>query len=216
MDWVIVALKSSSLGDIPKLIYPLLHERTRVINIMNGLIEEDLLSFLREYEGTDQVELTCCEAIYGGMALICSSKPRPGFIEHTYAGLLSAGVAASSTPPDDESHRKAFEDLWAPTKVPIDYEPSLLRGRWKKNVWNLPFNGISVAMGGISVDEIVTDPGLRSLAYTVMDETIEIANEDLSRNGYDSLWYLGDHEASIVNEYSRTGMLSQRMFRRKS
>jgi len=193
------------LADIPKLIYPLLHKDTRVINIMNGLIEEDLLSFLRDYEGTkDKDLLTCCTAIYGGMALICSSRPSPGLVEHTYAGLLSAGVAAcsSNTKADDEAHRKAYEDLWAPTKVDIDYEPSLLRGRWKKNVWNLPFNGISVAMGGISVDVIVKDPGLRHLAYAVMDETIEIANKDLSNNGYDPSWYLGDHEKKIMMDLS--------------
>jgi 2-dehydropantoate 2-reductase len=58
-------------------------------------------------------------------------------------------------------------------------------------MWNLPFSGISVAMGGITVDKIVTDPGLRQLALDVMDETIAVANMDLERiygpDGYDPL-----------------------------
>ncbi len=55
--------------------------------------------------------------------------------------------------------------------------------RWWKNVWNLPFSGISVSMGGITVDRIVNDPSLRKLAYKVIDETIAIANADLKRHG---------------------------------
>ena len=55
--------------------------------------------------------------------------------------------------------------------------------RWWKNVWNLPFSGISVSMGGITVDRIVTDPSLRGLAYKVIDETITIANADLKKYG---------------------------------
>jgi hypothetical protein len=47
----------------------------------------------------------------------------------------------------------------------------------------LPFNGISVSMGGITVDRIVGDPSLRKLAYKVMDETIAIANADLRKHG---------------------------------
>lgn len=43
-------------------------------------------------------------------------------------------------------------------------------------MWNLPFNGISVAMGGITVDKIVNDPGLRELAGIIMDETIAVGN----------------------------------------
>ena len=57
--------------------------------------------------------------------------------------------------------------------------------------WNLPFNGISVAMGGITVDKIVNDPGLRELADLVMDETIASANADLAKNG-ETEFYLGE------------------------
>mmetsp|Transcript_29021 Transcript_29021/g.47927 ORF Transcript_29021/g.47927 Transcript_29021/m.47927 type:complete len:200 (+) Transcript_29021:113-712(+) len=140
------------------------------------------------------------------MALLCSNRVGPGHIDHSYAGMLSGGVAASSstdvTNPDKD--RQAFEDLWKPvTKVDTAYESSLLRGRWKKNVWNLPFNGISVAMGGITIDTLVNDPGLRQLAYIIMDETIAIANEDLRQNGYDDeSWYLGEAEKKQMMDLS--------------
>lgn len=123
VDWVVVALKSSSLEAISDLIYPLLRPNTRVLNIMNGLIEEDMLSSLAKRDGKDDAsELTCCAAVYGGMALLCSNRIGPGHIDHSYAGLLSGGVAqAASVNPEED--RQAFEALWEPAKVDIAYEP---------------------------------------------------------------------------------------------
>lgn len=199
-DWVIVALKSSSLPSIPDLILPLLKPTTRVLVIMNGLIEDDLIQMIRNRTNDTRSckkQLSCCQTLYGGMALICSNRVAMGRIDHSYAGLLSAGVAASSsaTPQQDES---AFRSLFHGVKgVPIDYDNNLLRGRWKKMVWNLPFNGISVAMGGITVDQIVLDPGLRQLAIKIMDETILTGNTELAAvYGDDSqVWEpLGDAE----------------------
>ena len=208
VDWVIVALKSSSLDAIPDLIYPLLKSETRVLAIMNGLIEDDLIRALRERAGepTDDendTSIRCCTAIYGGMALVCANRIEPGHVDHSYAGLLSGGVGASCPErTSNEENQAAFNNLWAATSIDTVYEPSLLRGRWKKNVWNLPFNGISVALGGITVDKIVTDPGLRSLVYKVMDETIAAANADLLKHGVDESLYLGEAEKKQMMDLS--------------
>jgi 2-dehydropantoate 2-reductase len=200
VDWVVIALKSSSLEAIPDLIYPMLSPDTRILVIMNGLVEDDLIRMLKERVGEKDLEapLQCCRALYGGMALVCANRLAPGKIDHSYAGLLAAGVACSRTE-DPVQDQVAFEELWAPSLVKTAYEPCLLRGRWKKMVWNLPFNGISVAMGGITVDRIVTDPDLRRLADTVMDEVISAANSDLERKygsgGFDAL---GDAEKELM------------------
>jgi len=215
VDWVIVALKSSSLQVIPKLIVPLLTKTTRVLVIMNGLVEDDLLSMLAKETNTDSNDNElCCGAVYGGMALICSNRLRPGRIDHSYAGLLTGGVATASSASGasnvfDPSHQEAFEMLWKDTKQSIAFEPILLRGRWMKNMWNLPFNTISVAMGGITVDKIVTDPGLRSLAYTIMDETIAIANADLAFHGHADDDNHDDDSTSIwLNEQDKEKMMA--------
>jgi 2-dehydropantoate 2-reductase len=212
VDWVIVALKSTSLDVIPNLVYPLLKKETRVLAIMNGLIEDDLLLALNVKAGQCISEddengrdgtIQCCAAVYGGMALVCSNRIRPGLVNHSYAGLLSGGVAAFN--PDQttiEANEQAFVDLWAPTKIDTVFEPSLLRGRWKKMVWNLPFNGISVALGGETIDKIVHDKGLRSLAYTVMDEVIAAANADLEKHGVDKSLHLGESEKKQMMDLS--------------
>jgi 2-dehydropantoate 2-reductase len=187
VDWVIVALKSSSLEAIPPLVLPLLDpKRTRILAIMNGLIEDDLISALKEHAGEDsskESNLECCAALYAGMALICANRMAPGHVDHSYAGLLSGGLASSDPQITTEDNKQAFLDLWQPTSITVHYEASVLAGRWRKCLWNLPFNGISVAMGGITVDKIVLDPALRKLAYQVMDETIAAGNADLTGHG---------------------------------
>jgi 2-dehydropantoate 2-reductase len=198
VDWVIVSIKSSSLSDIPDLIYPLIDSnRTRIIAIMNGLIEEDLIRLFKDCVGQE-----FCAALYGGMALVCSNRKGPGHIKHSFAGLLSGGIATSRENLTDHDNQQAFRDLWAPTSIDIAYEQSLLGGRWRKCLWNLPFNGISVAMNGITVDKIVNDPGLRRLACNIMDETVAAANADLAAHGLGKEFYLNDEDKKKMMDLS--------------
>lgn len=198
VDWIILSIKSSSLGDIPNLVYPLIDpSKTRILTIMNGLIEEDLIRLFERSVGQD-----FCAALYGGMALVCSNRIGPGHINHSYAGLLSGGVAVSRETFTDQDNQQAFRDLWAPTSIDIAYEQSLLGGRWRKCLWNLPFNGISVAMNGITVDKIVNDPGLRRLAFEIMDETIAAANADLDAHGFGKEFYLNEKDKNKMMDLS--------------
>ena len=50
----------------------------------------------------------------------------------------------------------------------------LARERWRKLVWNIPFNGLSV-VAGVDTAKILADENLRLLALELMDETIAIA-----------------------------------------
>ena len=135
VDWVIVSLKSTALDAIPALIQPLLIPgKTRVLAIMNGLIEEDLIEKLKIHVGetTEENSIHCCAALYGGMALVCCNRIGPGKVDHSYAGLLSGGVAICSASTNKQESQEAFERLWEPTKIDFKYEQSLLAGRWRK------------------------------------------------------------------------------------
>ena len=137
VDWVIVAIKSTALDSIPSLIAPLLQPgHTRILAIMNGLIEDDLIDLMKKHHGenSNDKHIECCGALYGGMALVCSNRLGPGRIDHTYAGLLSSGVAIHAPEVSADENRAAFEDLWRPVNIDTVYEPSLLGGRWRK-VW---------------------------------------------------------------------------------
>ena len=106
---------------------------------------------------------------------------------------------------NQDAERQAFYDLWKDTKsIEHVYDEDLTRARWSKMCWNLPFNGISVAMGGITIDKVVGDAGLKRLAYAVIDETIAAANADLESKGADPSTYLGDVEKEAMMDLSCT------------
>jgi 2-dehydropantoate 2-reductase len=170
-DWVLVCIKTCQLETLPDLILPLLTEKTNILLLMNGLlIEEHVAQMLQSIP---------YKALYGGMAFVCCNRVAPGRIQHTYAGLLVGGCYADGNGNSSIALQTCFENLWKPTKVKTQYEQSLLRGRWSKVLWNMPFSGLSVSMGGITVDKIVSTPSLRQLAFTIMDEVVEVANADL-------------------------------------
>jgi 2-dehydropantoate 2-reductase len=198
VDWINVALKSSALEAIPVLIEPLATPNTRVVTIMNGLIEDNLIRFLKHHmkDHSPAGSIGCCAALYGAMAFTRCERVAPGYVRHTHFGGLTAALAVAN--PNANHHRDALEQLWLPTPVQLTYEASLLRGRWLKNIYNLAFNGISVSMGGITVDQIVNDPGLRRLATIIMDETVAIANADLAMHGEDPSTFFGDKEKAFM------------------
>lgn len=196
VDWVILCLKSTAIEAIPSLLSPLLDKDSRILAIMNGLVDDDIVRLIENLGPEDNPTLKKCAAVYGGMAFLCSNRDAPGHICHTYAGKLTASICvASEIHQDEQNNAQAISDLWKSiTAFEFFYDPNLTRARWSKALWNLPFNGLSTAMNGITVDKIVKDPGLRKLAWKIMDETISVANKDLSSRGYSELDFLGESE----------------------
>jgi 2-dehydropantoate 2-reductase len=46
----------------------------------------------------------------------------------------------------------------------------LAEARWQKLIWNVPFNGLAIAGGGITTDRILADPALAAQVRPLMDE----------------------------------------------
>lgn len=98
---------------------------------------------------------------------------------------------------------EAIDILWSKSKVSFTFVPSLIRGRWEKNCYNLPFSGISVANGGISIDKITVNKLLRDLADEIIYETITLANTHILSRGEKThllgederqrMWYLSEN-----------------------
>jgi 2-dehydropantoate 2-reductase len=61
------------------------------------------------------------------------------------------------------------------SKIECLVEPSLAAARWKKLVWNIPFNGLSIAAGGIDTADILADPALEQRVRDLMHEIISTA-----------------------------------------
>jgi 2-dehydropantoate 2-reductase len=62
--------------------------------------------------------------------------------------------------------------------VRIRVRDSLLAARWHKLVWNVPFNGLSVALGGVTSDETLRDPVNEARVWALVREVQAIARAD--------------------------------------
>ncbi len=158
---VIVAVKTTSNTQLPPLITPLLGEETMILTLQNGLGSDE---FLAEQFGA--------ERILGGLCFICLNRTAPGVIEHYDYGRV--GIGEFGRYPQPRTHDIAWE--FKRCGVVCSVVADLALERWRKLVWNIPFNGLSVVAGGIDTARILADDGLRRLAVALMDETIVIAN----------------------------------------
>ncbi len=167
VDWVLCGLKATSLDDAPALIRPCLGPETRVLAIMNGLgIEEALVGLLGS------------ERIFGGLAFTCLNRGEPGTVHHyEYGQVVIAHLH------DDPAELDRALALWQGATVEVSSAPSLLRARWEKLCWNVPFNGLTVAAGGVTTEAIVTDPALREEARVLMEEVVAAGNAALAAAG---------------------------------
>ncbi|MGF1734251.1 putative 2-dehydropantoate 2-reductase [Photobacterium satsumensis] len=130
-DVVIVALKTTQNHQLEGLIRPLLKPDTLVLLLQNGIGAEQAL--------TKQLDL---QYTAGGLCFICSNKVGPGHIHHIDYGRLTLGVYGDSGMPALTSVANDFQQ----SEVEVDVENSILDARWKKLLWNVPYNGLSAVL----------------------------------------------------------------------
>ena len=154
-DLVLIALKATNNDVLPELIPPLLHETTALLTLQNGLGNEE---FLARHFGAERV--------MGGLCFICLNRVSPGVTEHFDYGHLTVGEFTGF--PKPRTHDIASE--FKRSGVACDVVENLMRERWRKLAWNIPFNGLSIAAGGITTQDILEDDSLRLSALGLMDE----------------------------------------------
>ena len=166
-DVVIVGLKTTNNYLLSHLLPPLLHERTVVVLIQNGIgVEADLQQMF------PQVPLIA------GLAFICSAKTEPGRVNHQCYGSINL---ANYSCRDESLFQTILNDFTnagiAAASVPYD------EARWKKAVWNMPFNGMTVALN-TRTDLLLKNPSTRQLIRDLMMEVVE-ASRALGVTGVD-------------------------------
>ncbi|GAL18994.1 2-dehydropantoate 2-reductase [Vibrio maritimus] len=130
-DVVLVALKTTQNHLLDSLIRPLLKPNTLVMLLQNGI-------------GAEQEVAEAFDLPYvgGGLCFICSNKVGPGHIDHIDYGRITIGVYGQSG--IDALH--AFASDLTQSGVEVDVDPKIIDARWKKLLWNVPFNGLSAVL----------------------------------------------------------------------
>jgi len=166
IDWLLVALKATALDTARPLLAPLVTPRTRLVVLCNGLGVEDLLA---GWFGA--------ERILGMLCFICVNRDDDGTIRHLAHGHVAVGHHAG-----DAAQAGALATLCRGAGLVCALPASLLEARWRKLVWNVPFNGLT-AVHDCATDRVLADPQLRARARRLMEETIAIAAADLAAHG---------------------------------
>ena len=161
-DLVIVAVKATSNSDLVDLVPPLLNERTMLLTLQNGLGNDE---FLANHFGA--------ERILGGLCFIALNRASRTEIERYAYGHIILGEFSRAAQP--RTHEVAAEFNRAGVRCTVVDDLAL--ECWRKLIWNIPFNGLSILAGGMDTAAIVGDNDLRKAALALMEEVIAAANK---------------------------------------
>ncbi|MGH2913859.1 MAG: 2-dehydropantoate 2-reductase [Solirubrobacteraceae bacterium] len=179
VDHVILGLKAQDYASAAPLLAPLLGPETSVVAAQNGIPWWYFFGETGPYEGRR------IEAVDPGGAVSAVLEPRraigcvvysstelqaPGVVRHLEGTRFSIGEPDGSR---SERCRELSEAMVAGgLKCPV--EPDIRNDMWIKLLGNVAFNPLS-ALTRATMVQIATDPLVRALITTVMEETLEVA-----------------------------------------
>lgn len=143
-----------------------------VVILQNGLDVERVFA--------DALAVTAPHTIVlGAMSFICSTRVGPGHIRHVDYERVTVGAftpdgGAVAAGPGADAVAAVVADI-AGAGVACEALDDLVAGRWRKLVWNIPFNGLSVVLDATTA-EMVGDPACRALVAQLMAEVVAAAD----------------------------------------
>jgi 2-dehydropantoate 2-reductase len=155
-DVVVVAVKTTANGALADLLGPVVGPSTIVAVFQNGL----------GVEAVADVAAPGAAAVVGGLCFVCSAKPGPGHVVHADYGAVTVapyrgGLAAAEAVADDLVGSGSIAEATA----------DLTTARWRKLLWNIPFNGLT-ALLDVGTDALLADPAGRARVEALMREVV--------------------------------------------
>jgi 2-dehydropantoate 2-reductase len=159
-DVLVIALKTTSNKNLKELISPLVHESTALLILQNGLgMEEEIRNWFPD------------NPVLGGMCFICSRKIGPGHIDHQDYGFITLGYLNNR----DRDLRNDIGRDMEESDIPLTLVDDLQEARWRKLLWNIPYNGLCVVLNS-HTDTIMKTPSSRAIIRTLMEEVVQGAS----------------------------------------
>lgn len=193
VDLVIVAWKATANGFYQEAISPMLHETTVILTLQNGLGNTECLA-----------ELFGAQRVLGGLCFVCINRLGPTRIRHLAEGLVTIGEFEGG-----ESAR--VRDLVARFQragIQCRGVEDLMLAQWVKLVWNVPFNGLCIAEGGITTADLLSRPGGEGEVRALMEEVIAgaaalgtVITPSVIEHQISSTREMGDYRPSSMIDY---------------
>ncbi|WP_234042017.1 2-dehydropantoate 2-reductase [Persicirhabdus sediminis] len=160
VDLVIIAWKATANEHYESAVSPLIGENTNILTLQNGLGNVE-----------DLAKLFGAQRILGGLCFVCINRLSPGHVRHTASGKI---VIGEFQPAGNDRLADWLEFL---TAAEIDAQPAdnLEYAQWAKLVWNIPFNGLAIAEGGVDTEQLLANPEVERKVRALMAEVQAVA-----------------------------------------
>jgi 2-dehydropantoate 2-reductase len=155
-DLVLIALKSTDSAVLEYLVPPLLKEDTVLLTLQNGLGN---VEFLQGLFGKGRV--------VGGIVFMGITREEPGRVENYNPNGGTVTFGEPDGPPG--ARVEALCALMERAKITAKTAPDFQLALWRKLVWNVPFNGLTV-VADEPTDRILDNPQMAALARGLMKE----------------------------------------------
>ncbi|MCM2370461.1 putative 2-dehydropantoate 2-reductase [Aporhodopirellula aestuarii] len=161
-DVVIVALKSTNNAMLADTLPHLVGEGGVVLTLQNGLDVE-----------ADSVAAVPGHGVLGGCCFLCSNKVGPGHIHHLdYGRIVFGGYEFAGRPEEIRDIGQRIVAEMTAAGIDVQWTDDLAAARWRKLMWNVPFNGLSVVLNA-STDAIIGCLASRGLADRIIREVYQ-------------------------------------------
>lgn len=159
VDHAVIALKATANDRLAELVAPLVGAETRLLTLQNGLGNDDLLASV--FGGW---------RVLGGLCFTCINRDAVGVIHHLGQGHISLGEYGRPAGGDSRLLAEAFKRAGVPARA----HDSLEALQWRKLVWNVPFNGLTITLGGVDTGRLLDMPGAEPRVRALMAEVIAV------------------------------------------
>lgn len=161
-DVAVVCIKTTQNDQLATLLARCVKPGGVVLVLQNGLQPE-----------MEAAALVGAGRVLGGLCFLCSNKVGPGHIVHLDYGHIHLGVyqppsATGHVTPAAQHLAEVVEDFNA-AGIETTGVDDLRLSRWKKLIWNLPYNGLSVVLNR-TTDVMMTDPETHRRIERLMHE----------------------------------------------
>lgn len=178
-DLIVIGLKTTANALLEGIVPVLLGRNSVLLTMQNGLGNETVLE-----------PIAPASRILGGLAYVSLNRIAPGIVRCQDPGTVVLGEWRGPMTERTQALAETFQRAGVNTTA----TDNLLRERWRKLVWNIPFNGLStLGAAGIEnllsgrqskgptgdavvpTDCLLADPRWRGLVRQIMLETIQVA-----------------------------------------
>jgi 2-dehydropantoate 2-reductase len=158
-DVALLAVKATANDRLAELLPPAVAPDGVAVACQNGLGVEDRMA-----------ELIGPRRVMGGLCFLCSHKAGPGHIRHLDYGYITlAEYDPEGRPRGITDRMRGIAGDFQAAGIGVELAGDLLEARWKKLVWNVPFNGLCVVLNTTTA-AVMADPHAAALAEALMRE----------------------------------------------